>query len=65
MSLGLRRRTPDVRCARASSPRVAELELDPIALAQVIDALAVNGTGVKKDLFTSGIANEAESFIYS
>ena len=47
-----------------SSP-VAQLELDAIALAQHVDALAVNGAGMKEHLFAGGISNKAESFVCS
>ena len=44
---------------------VAQLELDAIALAQHVDALAVNGAGMKEHLFAGGISNKTESFVCS
>ena len=52
---GLRCGPADVRRARPFRAPVAKLELDAIALAQHVDALAVNGAGMKEHLFTGGI----------
>ena len=57
------RRPTHVGCPRAFRPGLAEIELDAIALAQVVDALSVDGDGMKKYLLTAGIANKAEAFV--
>jgi hypothetical protein len=61
----LRRGPPDIRGPGSLGTGLAEIELDTIALAQVVDALTVDGAGMEEHLFPSGISNKAESFICS
>ena len=62
---GLGRGPADVRRPGPFRATVAKLELDAVALAQHLDALAVNGAGMKKYLFAGGISNKAEPFVCS
>src|SRR5688572_13177460 len=55
----------DVRRPRPFRTPVAKLELDAVTLAQHVDALAVNGGGMKEHLFAGLISNKAESFVRS
>ena len=65
MTGGLRSGPADVRRPRAFRARFVKIELDAIAFAQVVDALAVNRAGVEEHLFTGGISNKAEAFVDS
>ena len=62
---GLRCSPADARRPRPLRAAVAEIELDAIALAQHVDALAENGAGMKEHLFAGGIPNKAESLVCS
>ena len=63
--VGLRGGPPDIRGPGSLGTGLTEIELDTIALAQIVDALTVDGAGVEEHFFPAGISNKAEPFVYS
>ena len=54
---------PDVLRAVTLRARLAEVELDAISLAEIFDALTLNGAGVEEHFLASGISNKAEALV--
>src|SRR4029453_16435074 len=60
---GLRGGPADTRGSRPLRTGVTEIELDTVAFAEVVDALAEDGAGVEEHFLAGLITNKAESLV--
>ena len=60
---GLRGGSADTRGSRPLRTGVAEIELDTVAFAEVVDALTEDGAGVEEHFLAGLITNKAESLV--